>query len=334
MVPLSERNEDPQRTSEDPQRSGGMNRNELIGHRFRPTVAWARVFGQSDAVSSGLRMASSSGLAPPIVYDSEDEPIFMPSEEEKEFYQRIARQRWMSGGSLIRDAKTDKATLAKVPDVTAAPAAIPEAVTDVFVAEHTRDFPQLGVGSACWLGGRLLAATRGTINLNMSVLDQVRMEPMLWLAAAGLQCDRAFHARRVPPTPVYVQSAQPGSGGCSNQMVQCQHAPVTGVQPLLSLASGCKQRRSARSRAPVEPAAEQQRMSHSRWCRMSHDRGVQQLRPQFNKFVTFSSLPIGSQRHLLSSYGKSHQQKRMPFCCIAVGDELTLSRPPSDLENR
>ena len=102
----------------------------------------------------------------------------------------------MSGGSLIRDAKTDKATLAKVPDVTAAPAAIPEAVTDVFVAEHTRDFPQLGVGSAGWLGGRLLAATRGTINLNMSVLDQVRMEPMLWLAAAGLQCDRAFHARR------------------------------------------------------------------------------------------------------------------------------------------
>jgi hypothetical protein len=183
----------------------------------------------------------------------------MLSEEEKAVCRRDASQRWTSGGSLIRDAEPYKATPAMVPDVAAAPAAIPEPVADVLAAGNGRDFPHLGNGSAGWLGGRLLAATSGKIDLNMSVLDEVRMEPMLWPAASGLICDRKFHARRVPPAPVFVQSAQPGCGGCSNQMVQCQHATVPERLLPLSLASGCQQHRSARLRARVEAAAERPR---------------------------------------------------------------------------
>jgi hypothetical protein len=255
-------------------------------------------------------MASSSGLAPPVAYDSDDEPIFMPSEEEKAAYQRIARQRWTSGGSLIRIADPDKATQAKVPDVAAAPSAIPEAVADVLVAEQARDFPQLGNGSAGWLGGRLLAATLGTIDLNLSVLDQVRMEPMHWPAAAGLQCDRSFHARRVLPSPVYVQSAQPGCGGCSNQMVQCQHAPVPGVQPLLSVASRCKQRRSARLRAPVEPAAERQRQARAlvEWAEQKRINRAKKLRRAAKKASAIEAPAQSSERR--SKGGGTKRQRR------------------------
>jgi hypothetical protein len=50
---------------------------------------------------------ASSGLIPFVVYDSDDEPILVLSEDEKSSYERVARQRWMFGRSLIRDEPGD-----------------------------------------------------------------------------------------------------------------------------------------------------------------------------------------------------------------------------------
>ena len=111
--------------------------------------------------------------------------------------------------SLIKDAEP-------VPEQPVSPATEEiEETSDVDAAADRRDFQFLGGGTAGWLGSGVTAAThRSTIELKLSLLIQVRMEPVQWAHADGLRCDRQFHAHRVLLQPVFVQI---GSGStCTN----------------------------------------------------------------------------------------------------------------------
>ena len=138
-------------------------------------------------------MASSCGRRPPVVYDSDDKVVTTQTADERAAVVRVARQRWASGASLIKDALPTPAQLGS-----AATEEIKELSPHVDTAADLREFPCLGSGTAVWLGSDMTAACR-SIELKLSVLVQVRMEPVRWPGADGLRCDRHFHARRVPP---------------------------------------------------------------------------------------------------------------------------------------
>ena len=94
----------------------------------------------------------------------------------------------------------------------------------VDTAADLREFPCLGSGTAVWLGSDMTAACR-SIELKLSVLVQVRMEPVRWPGADGLRCDRHFHARRVPPEPVVVKVGSPFT--CWSMAVSMQSKAVS-----------------------------------------------------------------------------------------------------------
>jgi hypothetical protein len=203
-------------------------------------------------------MASSCGRRPPVVYDSDDEVVTTQTADERAAVVRVARQRWASGASLIKDALPTPAQLGS-----AATEEIKELSPHVDTAADLREFPCLGSGTAVWLGSDMTAACR-SIELKLSVLVQVRMEPVHWPGADGLRCDRHFHARRVPPEPVVVKVGSPFT--CWSMAVSMQSKAVSlAPQPplLLSMASGRKQRRRSALRARVEPAAERQRQARA-----------------------------------------------------------------------
>eukprot|EP00966_Prymnesium_polylepis_P029311 680697-Prymnesium_polylepis.1 len=55
--------------------------------------------------SYGFKRRADAAPKTPVVYDSDDEAVVTLTADERASYERIARQRWASGASLIKDAE-------------------------------------------------------------------------------------------------------------------------------------------------------------------------------------------------------------------------------------